>query len=106
MSGELIIHRNRTNIVQVPLGFDVSNDVITSQIRKERNHESNLLAEWNVSFATDGTDGKIVLTLVASAISSITQTYGYMDLKRVSGGEPLSVFAEPLKVKFQGVVTA
>ena len=28
-----------------------------------------------------------------------------MDLKRVSGGEPLAIFDKPLEVVFQGVVT-
>ena len=105
MSGELVVHRNRTNIVPLGLGFDVSGDTITSQIRIEPGAEGAPLAEWDVSFATDGSDGEIVLTLLEADVSAITVNYGYMDLKRVSGGEPLPVFLEPLKVHFQGVVT-
>lgn len=105
MSGILIIHKDRTNVVPVSLGFDVSGDVITSQIRAEPDSTSWLLCEWDVSFASDGSDGEIVLTLDNAEISSVNVKYGYMDLKRVSGGEPLSIFLEPLKVKFQGVVT-
>jgi hypothetical protein len=105
MSGELIIHRNRTNIVPIGLGMDVSGDVITSQIRTEPGAEGPPLAEWTVAFATDGTDGELVLTLTSEDLASVTANYGYMDLKRESGGEPLSVFLEPLKVAFKGVVT-
>ena len=105
MSGELVVHRNRTNIVPLGLGFDVSGDTITSQIRVEPGEADPPLAEWTVTFATDGTDGEIVLTLLEEDVSAIDVNYGYMDLKRVSGGEPLSVFLEPLKVHFQGVVT-
>jgi hypothetical protein len=105
MSGELVIHRNRTNIVPLGLGMDVSGDTITSQIRVEPGADGDPLAEWDVTFATDGTDGEIILTLTSTQLAGITVNYGYMDLKRVSGGEPLSVFLEPLQVHFQGVVT-
>lgn len=106
MSGEVVVHRNRTTKVLLNLGFDVSGDTITSQIREEADVSSNLLATWTVSFDTDGTDGKLTLTLSSSDVATVTKKYGYMDLKRVSGGEPLPVFKEPIKVKFQGVVTS
>lgn len=106
MSGELIVHRNRTNVVPLSLGMDVSGDTITSQIRAEDRIDATLLCTWVVTFKTDGTDGEIILTLPVSAVGAVTKNYGYMDLKRVSGGEPLSVFRDSLKVKFQGVVTS
>ena len=105
MSGELIVHRNRTNRVPLGLGYSVAGDTITSQIRTEPGAVGAPLATWTVTFVTDGSDGEIVLTLLSSQVSAITQNYGYMDLKRVSGGQPLSVVLEPLRVHFQGVVT-
>lgn len=106
MYDSIIIHRNRTNMVLVDVGIDVSLDDITSEIRTENSLDSTLIATWGVSFVSDGTDGELLLTLDDSALSSIEETYGYMDLKRVSGGEPLSIFKYPVKVLFQGVVTA
>lgn len=100
----IYIHKNRTNLVMVSLGIDVSQDTITSQIRAERDVTSDLLATWTVSFITDGTDGELLLTL-DDAITWPAKSNGFMDLKRVSGGEPISVFQEPIPVAFVGVVT-
>lgn len=109
MPKQLIVQRNRTNSVLIDIGFDVSQDVITSEIRKEMDWESDLLAPWVVSFATDGTDGLVLLTLDNSVTSLIDANVGYMDLKRRIGGEtgePVSVFLEPIQVLFKGTVTA
>jgi len=106
MASQLIVHKGRTNVVTVDMGMDVSTDVITSEIRSEPDTESLLIATWEVAFASDGTDGKLVLTMDDVITSQITATGGYMDLKRVSGGEPLPVFEKPLEVEFQGTVTA
>lgn len=106
MGNKLTVHKHRTNIVPVSIGVDVSTDTITSEIRVKEDPTSSLIATWTVSFASDGTDGEIVLTLPQAAVANITRTTGYMDIKRVSGGQPLSVFREPLEVVFQGVVTA
>lgn len=103
---ELLVYKNRTNVVQVDLGFDVSTDVLTSEIRAGKNLGSSLIATWAVSFLTDGTDGKLVLTLDDSDLDSVSEKVGYMDLKRVSAGEPLPVFANPIKVKFLESVTS
>lgn len=105
MSDELILHKDRTNKVLMNLGFDVSGDTFTSEIRKDRDKASDLLATWDVSFVTDGVDGKLELVLPQSQIDPVSVKYGYMDVKRTSGSEDLPVFTEPLKVKFQGVVT-
>jgi hypothetical protein len=102
MADSILIHKNRTNIISVALGFDVSNDTITSEIRDK---DLELIAEFDVSFASDGSDGELILTLDDEQTSEITQVYGYMDLKRFSGGEPLSVFESPLEVIFQEVIT-
>lgn len=102
---QLIVYKDRTNIVPVDLGFDVSADTIESQIREGKSDDSVLIAEWVVTFQTDGTDGLLYLTLDDSVLDEITQTKGYMDMKRISGGEPLPVFAEPLRVRFRDSVT-
>jgi hypothetical protein len=103
---QINVFKGRTKVVQVALGYDVSNDTITSEIRVDKNHTSELLATWEVKFATDGKDGELILTLYGAITSAITKFKGYMDLKRVSGGEPISVFDEPLEVLFHETVTA
>lgn len=106
MSAELIIHLDRTNRVPLNIGVSVVGDTFTSEIREERDPESTLIATWDCSFLTDGSDAEIVLVLPEAELTGVTEQYGYMDVKRTSGGEDFPVFAEPLKVKFQKVVTA
>ena len=108
MSKSITIHKGRTNQVLVSLGYDVSGDTLTSEIRTEQDQESALLATFTVGFVTTGVDGELVLTLDNSAFTPevLTRSYGFMDIKRVKNGEPYSVFAEPVEVVFQGTVTA
>jgi len=106
MSTKIIVHKNRTNIVRVRLGIDISGDDFTSEIRSDTNHTSLLIATWSVAFTTDGVDGELTLTLDDAATADISVDSGFMDLKRVSGGEPFAVFDKPLGVSFQGTVTA
>jgi hypothetical protein len=103
---QLTVHKGRTVVVPVKLPYDVSQDTITSEIRSEPDPTSQLLATWAVTFATDGTDGEIVLTLDDSVTSSVQKTVGYMDIKRVTDGEPVSVFNDPLEVLFKNTITA
>lgn len=103
--GDIVVYKNRTNILTMGLGFDVSGDTFSSEIRADEDINSTLIATWTVGFATDGVDGELVLTLDDSDLTDITVKKGYMDLKRTSGGEPLQVFA-PVKVLFKDVVTA
>lgn len=105
MSNTLVVHKHRTNIVRINLGYDISDDVITSEIRSEPSVESPLLATWGVEFETDGTDGKLVLTLSDLVTGQIDVNLGYMDLKRVSGSAVYPVFDRPLEVSFRGTVT-
>lgn len=105
MSGEVTVFKNRTNIITVSLGIDVSEDVITSQIRTEPDVNAPLIAEWTVSFATDGTDGELIFILDNTQTSDIKPNSGYMDINRTSGDEPLPVFNNPLEVRFIGAVT-
>ncbi len=105
MSNQVIVHKGRTNTIQVNVGIDVSTDTLTSQIRTEPDQDSPLIAEWDVAFDTDGTDGVLILTLDDSVTEDIAEVSGYMDLKRVTGGEPVPVFDTPLEVVFRGTVT-
>jgi hypothetical protein len=101
---DIVVYKNRTNILTVSLGTDVSGDIFESQIREKSANDSLLLATWSVAFATDGIDGELVLTLDDSQLTDITARTGYMDIKRITGGEPFAVFA-PVKVVFRDTVT-
>ena len=105
MSNTVVVHKGRTNTITLSLGLDVSSDTITSQIRSSADIGAPLIAEWGVTFATDGTDGELILTLDDSVTSAIEASKGYMDVKRVSGAEPLAVFDRALEVEFRGSVT-
>lgn len=102
MNDKIIVHKNRTNVLTVSLGVDVSGDTITSEIRTSG---GALIAAWVVTFEGDGTDGELVLTLDNSVTSTITQTSGLMDIKRISNLEPIPVFDEPLEVEFRETIT-
>lgn len=99
---KLVVYKNRTNTVPVSLGIDVSADTLTSEIRSST---GVLIATWTVSFAGDGSDGELILTLDNAVTSAITHPTGLMDIKRVSAGEPLPVFERALEVEFRDQVT-
>lgn len=101
---DIVVYKNRTNTLAVSLGTDVSADTFESEIREKAAVNATLIAEWDVAFATDGTDGELILTIDDSALVGVVQKSGYMDIKRVSGGEPYQVFP-PIKVKLVDVVT-
>lgn len=105
MSNKVVVHKNRTNVIQINTGLDLSDDTVTSEIRSEPTVEAPLIVAWEVEFLTDGSDGKLVLTIDDFEASQIAAASGYMDLKRVSGGEPYVIFDTPLEVRFEGVVT-
>lgn len=102
----IIVHKGRTTRISVGLGFDVSADTFESEIRVDQDPTSTLIATWAISFLTDGIDGELVLTLDDSVSGPITQSKGYMDIKRITGGEPVPAFDKPLEVLFQKTVTA
>ncbi len=105
---QVIIHKGRTTVLPVSLPYDVSEDIITSQVRVEKNRTSTLLGEWEVSYETDGVDGELIFVFDDAVSSPIEKTIGYMDIKRQIGGvdgEPVSVLNEPLQVLIQEVVT-
>lgn len=103
---QLRVYKGRTVIIPVSLGFDVSEDVFTSEIRVGKTKDSELIATWEVSFLTDGKDGELILTLDDSVTSTIIKSVGWMDIKRVTGGEPVSIFDEPLEVLLKDSITA
>lgn len=105
MSNEIIVHKGRTNIITVDLGINVSADILTSQIRSEPHQDAPLIADWEVTFATDGADGRLILTLDDVITAQIKATSGFMDIKRMTGGEAIAVFDKPLEVAFRGTVT-
>lgn len=104
MADDIVVYKNRRNVIGVSLGTDVSADTFESEIREKAMTTAPLIATWDVAFLTDGTDGELVLTLDDSELDTVTQKSGYMDIKKISGGEPYAVFP-PVKVKFQDVVT-
>jgi hypothetical protein len=99
------VYKARTNTVIVNLNEDVSGDTFTSHIRSQPEHTSTLLMVWAVAFTTDGTDGSLTLTVDDVITEQITVDSGYMDLKRVTGGQPVPVFERSLEVEFIGAVT-
>lgn len=101
---EITLYKNRTNKIKVNLGIDVSGDTFTTQIAEKANTTSPRIATGSVVFDTTGTDGKLVVTFENENLASVAVKSGFMDLKRVSGGEPLPVFP-PVKVNFLDVVT-
>jgi hypothetical protein len=105
MSNEVIIHKGRTMVLIVKMGMNVTGDTFTSEIRAEPDQGSPLLATWVVS-VTDAVNGQLRLVLDDLVTKQIKATSGYMDLKRMSGGEPIAVFDRPLEVSFRGTVTA
>lgn len=101
----IIVYKNRTTTLIVSLGIDISGDTFASQIREKPNATSTLIVAWTPTFVTDGNDGELKLTIDNSVAGSITQSSGYMDIRRTSGGEPLPVFDKPLLVNFRDAVT-
>lgn len=104
-TAQVVVCKGRTVVIPVSLGYDVSQDEFVSEIRAEKNSSSELLATWTVSFLTDGTDGELLLTLDDSVTQTIEKPIGYMDIKRITGGEPVSVFDDVLQVLIKDTVT-
>ena len=95
----------RTNEVEIDFGEDVSTSSVSSQIREEPNSQSPLIAQWTSSFKTNGADGVVVLKLQPTDLSSVTEERGYMDIKRVVGGESVVDLDNHIKVIFIKPIT-
>lgn len=102
MTDKLIVFKDRTNIVQVSLGMNVSDDTITSQIRA---YDGTYIADWLVEFDNDGSDGELIFTLDDSVLSGVIYQSGQMDIKRVSNGEPYPIGDELIEIDFRDSVT-
>ena len=102
---QITVYKGRTNTIPVSAGIDLSGDTIVSEIRSKRDVGSDLIATWSVSFLNDGTDGELILTLDDSVTEDITHSVGYMDIKRVTVGEPRNLFDEIIEVLFKTTVT-
>lgn len=98
----VVVRVGRTNTIAVIVPEDLSGLTVASEIRKERDINSDLIASWQVSFE----DGNVILTMDDVVSKEIKHTTGWMDLKKIVDGEPVDVFVEPLPVVFQGAVTA
>jgi hypothetical protein len=101
----IIVHKGRTITVQLSLGVNVSSDTFVSQIRAKKDRTSTLLATWAIQFLTDGTDGELLLTLDDSDTVNIEQSKGYMDVVRMTGGQPVPAFNDILEVIFRDTVS-
>jgi hypothetical protein len=105
MANEIIVHKGRSNLITVDLGFDVAGDTLTSEIRAEESSDSDLIATWTRTKGDGGVNGILRLSLDDSVTAAITYKSGFMDIKRVTGTEPVPVFDRPLEVVFRETVT-
>jgi hypothetical protein len=104
MDNKIVVHKARTNAVQVNIGVDITGDTITSQVRTQPDLASPLIMTWVVEVVVAAV-GELVLRVDNTVTAEITANSGYMDLKRMSDGEPIAVFKDPIEVEFQGSVT-
>lgn len=99
------IDRGRTEVKEFRFGYSLAGDSFKSEIRQGTRVDSKLIATWDIEFATDGSDGVLLLSLDDSITKDIPAGSGYMDIKRVTDGEPVSMFEHPLTVVIRNVVT-
>lgn len=97
----IVIQRGNTIEVPVSIGFNVSGETLTSKIYVDDDPLSAVIAEWTVSFITDGSDGELLLTLSYLITEAIVQSSGHMDLRKTSG-TPVDLLEQMLEVIFQG----
>lgn len=104
MEDMIEVHRGCTEVIELNLGHPLGDDTYTSQIRVGQNPTSELIATWTVE-VRNANNGILSLKLDDSVTAAIEQSYGWMDVKRVSNGEPLFE-CDPIPVVFKNVVTA
>lgn len=103
MSDEPVrVYKDRTTRITASLGFDVSDETITSEIRSEA---GELIVAWDIVNDGDGTDGEIIMTIDNALTTDIIAETGLMDFKRLSAGEPLPLIKGPIEVVFVKAVT-
>lgn len=101
----ITVHRNRTAVHLVYLGYNPTGQNFLSQIRERRSPDSRLIATWDIDVVGDGSSGELRLSLDNGVTKEITQTVGYMDIVREVGGEPYSVIDTPILVVFLDLPT-
>jgi hypothetical protein len=94
------VHRNRTTVHLVTLGYNVAGIDFRSEIRAGRNPTSRLIATWSIEIVGDGSSGTLRFSLDNGITKEITDNVGFMDIVREEGGEPYSVLDTPLTVCF------
>lgn len=99
------VHRFRTTVHKISLGFDVSGETIRSEIRETSSPTSALIATWEIEVIGGGSTGELRLSLDNSVTKHINHKIGYMDILRESGGEPYSVLDDPIQVCFKDFPT-
>lgn len=100
---KIVVHKGRVNVKSLKLNTDTTGETIKSEIRERDNIASPLIATWTVT-AVDASAGEYNLFLDDSD-SLIEHATGFMDVIRISGGQPIPAFDEPLAVEFRGSVT-
>lgn len=105
MLDRITVHKHRATVISFGFGIDLSQDTLTSQIRDSKNSTGNDLGFWDIQPLTDGTDGRYVFTFSPEKATLVTVDKGYMDVKRVSGGQPLTLMNRILTVEFKDVIT-
>lgn len=107
MTRQVTIIRGRSKTIEYVSQRDLSGSSYASHIRVQRHPESELIAEWDVDFVTDGTDGKLLLHLTAEQTAAIEASKGYMDIKALSTGLPEDVeqITSIISVVFEWPVT-
>lgn len=108
--GTLIVHKNRTNVYRVELPYPAPDDIFESEIREDRDQDSELVATFDVEFIEPGDVDEEIntilkLTLDDSEVAGVTIEKAFFDIKRTSNGEPLPVFDAPVRVRFRDTVT-
>jgi len=105
-----LIFKNRGFSIEIEMTdnddvpIDITGYTISSKVRTEYNQESTLICEFTIE-KTTATLGKFSLSLPASISASISQTYGYYDIKVEDG---VTVDPETYlwgQVNFQGTCT-
>lgn len=96
----VIVVRGNTVEVPVSLAFNVSADTLYSSIRTTEDPDSDVIAEWDISFITNGTDGELLFTLDGDITADIVEDIGYMFFISINGGDPIDIFDVPVVVEF------
>ncbi len=99
MMQKIKIERGKTVEIPILLSFNISEDIFTCEIRTGESPLSGLVAVLEMSFETDGTDGKLLAILYDYITTGIPYDNGYMMLRKMNGPSPIDVFDKALEVE-------